>query len=412
MLFYLYFITALCFVAAKNEEYKGYKVYNIALLSQNQQEHISELKNDLVDFWRRPNFQYGVVGKAMVPPSLFNWFEEKLEEFGIEKDVYIEDVYEFLTKEESKSKSSADNPESGSFDVKRYHSYDDIIAYLRTLQTKYPNAKIELVEYGITEQKRPIVYLKVTGNTNTAAEKPIIVVESGIIPRDWVTIPAALNIVEKILGEQRFLNGLEWIVVPVLNPDGYEYTRSNLRLWEKSRSTSSHLGAICPGVNLNRNFDMDWLRFDSSSSPCSPIYGGGGPFSETETEMIRHIIDRNGSKVKLYLSLQNNGGYISYPWNYERAANGMFVQNHRLGLRMVNAMSETYNVNVGSFLFDRASGTSSDYARDRGVLYTFNIDVVQRENGVVIAEEDVGSIVDDVWKAVVVAADEMIRLYV
>ncbi|KAJ8721057.1 hypothetical protein PYW08_006522 [Mythimna loreyi] len=411
MLFYLYFISAFCyFVAAKNEDYKGYKVYNIELRNQNQQELISELKDNLIDFWTRPSFQYDVIGKAMVPPILFDWFEKKLEEFGINKDVYIEDVYEFLTKEESRTKSSEGIPESG-FNITRYHTYDEILTYLRTLQTKYPNAKVELVEYGVTELNRPIVYLRITSNTNTAVEKPIVVIESGIIPRDWITVPAALNIVEQVLSEQRFLNGLEWIVVPVLNPDGYEYTWTNLRLWVKSRSTSSHLGAICPGVNLNRNLDMDWLRFDSSSSPCSTLYGGVEPFSETETQMIRHILEKNGSKVKLYLSLQNRGGYISYPWNYENAASGMLIQHHLLGLRMVNSMSEAYNLNLGSVIFDRASGTSSDYARAKGVLYTYNIDVVQRDTGVLIPEEDVSGIVDDVWKAVVVAADEMIRLY-
>lgn len=168
---------------------------------------------------------------------------------------------------------------------------------------------------------------------------------------------------------------------------------------------------VCPGVNLNRNFDLDWLHFDSSSSPCSHLYGGTEPFSEVETEMIRNIINSNGSKVKLYISLQNNGGYISYPWNYERAASGMFRQHHLLGLDMINAMNGAYVANVGSVIFDRASGTSIDYAREKGVLYTFNVDIVQSENGVVIAEEDIGGIVDDVWKAVAVAANEMIRLY-
>lgn len=170
------------------------------------------------------------------------------------------------------------------------------------------------------------------------------------------------------------------------------------------------MGLVCPGVNLNRNFDLDWLHFDSSSSPCSHLYGGTEPFSEIETNMIRYIIESSGSKVKLYISLQNNGGFVTYPWSYERAASGMFRHHHLLGLNMVRSMNEPYNLGVGSVMFDRASGTSADFARDKEVLYTFNIDVIQRDNGVIIAEEDIGGIVDDVWKAVAVAAEEMIRL--
>lgn len=168
---------------------------------------------------------------------------------------------------------------------------------------------------------------------------------------------------------------------------------------------------ICPGVNLNRNFDLDWLHFDSSSSPCSHVYGGIEPFSEIETKMIRTIIDTEGAKIKLYISLQNNGGYISYPWNYERAASGMFRNHHLLALDMIKVMNGEYVANVGSVIFDRSSGTSIDYARQKEVLYTFNIDIEQGDNGVIIAEDDVGVIVDDVWKAVAVAVDEMIRLY-
>lgn len=37
--------------------------------------------------------KYNVVGKAMVPPSHTDWFEERLEEIGVAKDIYIEDVY-------------------------------------------------------------------------------------------------------------------------------------------------------------------------------------------------------------------------------------------------------------------------------------------------------------------------------
>jgi murein tripeptide amidase MpaA len=44
--------------------------------------------------------------------------------------------------------------------------------------------------------------------------------------------------------------------VPVVNPDGYEYTHTEDRLWRKSRSR--HNGDRCIGVDLNRNFDFHW----------------------------------------------------------------------------------------------------------------------------------------------------------
>lgn len=38
--------------------------------------------------------------------------------------------------------------------------------------------------------------------------------------------------------------------LPVVNPDGYEYTHTIDRLWRKNRKGSG----TCSGVDLNRNF--------------------------------------------------------------------------------------------------------------------------------------------------------------
>lgn len=40
-------------------------------------------------------------------------------------------------------------------------------------------------------------------------------------------------------------------IVPVLNPDGYEYTHTQDRMWRKNRAS---YGGECVGVDLNRNF--------------------------------------------------------------------------------------------------------------------------------------------------------------
>lgn len=64
------------------------------LTSQEQQDSFHQLKTDIVDYWIKPNFKYGITGLAMLPPSQFDWFEERLEELNVEKDILIEDVYE------------------------------------------------------------------------------------------------------------------------------------------------------------------------------------------------------------------------------------------------------------------------------------------------------------------------------
>lgn len=181
-------------------------------------------------------------------------------------------------------------------------------------------------------------------------------------------------------------------------------------MWTKNRSIKSNLGFICPGVHINRNFEVHWGVSDSSSSPCSHLFAGVEPFSETEALLIKHLIKEYNRRISLYISLQNSGGFVSYPWQYERAASGMFRQHHLLAMDMVAAMNDDYSLDVGwSALGDRASGTGADYARMNGILYPLNIDVVQRgDDGVNIPEEEIVSVIEDVWRAIEVAVDKVL----
>lgn len=40
-------------------------------------------------------------------------------------------------------------------------------------------------------------------------------------------------------------------ILPVMNPDGYEYSHTKDRMWRKNRAWH---GGQCVGVDLNRNF--------------------------------------------------------------------------------------------------------------------------------------------------------------
>ncbi|XP_072945694.1 carboxypeptidase B-like [Epargyreus clarus] len=396
----------------------SYKVYNIKLHSQYQEDNFHLLKSDLIDYWRKPSLKHNVVGKAMVPPSHFDWFEGQLEKLGVDRDIFVEDVYEYLIAKDTSRRQSSRNITDieNDFDIYNYNRYDEILDYITELEYKYINStqvSFSVVEAGETDEGRSLVYFKIKA-ANSSDEIPVAVVESGIIPREWITVPSALNIVEKLLNEDQrnLIENFEWIIIPVLNPDGYEYTHTNLRLWTKNRSIRSNLGLICPGVNINRNFDISWLVSDSSSSPCSHLYSGVDAFSEPEARFIKDILEEYGDRMRLYVSLQNSGasdGFVSYPWQYERAASGMFRQHHLLGLDMVKAINGTYKLDVGfSALGDRASGTSSDYAMEAGVLYTFNIDVPQSDDGVSIPVEEIIDVVEDVWRAVETAAVRLV----
>lgn len=49
--------------------------------------------------------------------------------------------------------------------------------------------------------------------------------------REWVTLPPSLYAIQKLVvdvTESDLLNNYDWIVMPVANPDGYEWSRTNV----------------------------------------------------------------------------------------------------------------------------------------------------------------------------------------
>ncbi len=52
------------------------------------------------------------------------------------------------------------------------------------------------------------------------------------------------------------VDSYEWYFLPVANPDGYEYTFTNERLWRKTRTLTG--SAFCPGADPNRNWDSNF----------------------------------------------------------------------------------------------------------------------------------------------------------
>jgi murein tripeptide amidase MpaA len=87
------------------------------------------------------------------------------------------------------------------------------------------------------------------------------------------------------------------VVAPLLNPDGYEYSRTTNRFWRKNR-TKNKDGSV--GTDLNRNWGEKWGFIGASQNPISDIYCGRGPESEPEVKnVVRYIMSLNNRAAGL-----------------------------------------------------------------------------------------------------------------
>ncbi|KRY67046.1 Carboxypeptidase A2, partial [Trichinella pseudospiralis] len=216
------------------------------------------------------------------------------------------------------------NFSSKDFDLGEYHTYDEIIEYMKMISYQYPNwTKLISVGYSF---------------------------EGRIHSREWISVSSAVFIIGQLVKQynlntnlRRLLSKTSWIILPVFNPDGYEFTWNGDRLWRKSRSKYEiPLFNPCVGVDLNRNFDMDFGGFGSSSNPCSNVYHGRHSFSEPETRAVMRYLSKMQDKIKACISLHsfsqlwlmpygNEQGH--YPTNYKemvKLANGAVKQLRRV----------------------------------------------------------------------------------
>lgn len=102
--------------------------------------------------------------------------------------------------------------------------------------------------------------------------------------------------------------------LPVMNPDGYQFTWDDDRLWRKNR----RVGCNCFGVDLNRNYDWLW-GVGSGSSPleCSDTFRGPEAASEPETQAVQNYVMSlvgNGVQFETFLTFHTYGYYWLVPY--------------------------------------------------------------------------------------------------
>jgi len=362
------------------ETFHDHKVVRIQVQSQHHLNFLYDqfLNNVTLDFWIEP----GVVGRNVdlrLSPDQWTWFSEELNSRGIPHYTFIENVQELLDRQLQRNEGVTTS--FGDIDFSVYHTYEEIIEWVKSLPVTYPDL-VTLVTIGHSYEGRELLAVKIRSNRGPA-DKPAIWFNGGIHAREWISPATVIYMLGHLLEDYdtddsvtRLIDGLEIFVLPVFNTDGYVFTWSGNRMWRKTRTPNP--GSTCIGTDPNRNWDFEWGGAGTSPLPCSDSYHGPRPFSEIEVSSVGLFI-ANAGNFKGYIDFHAYGQLWMSPWGYTAA----LPQDHNLlnlvNARCANAIASVHGTQyrygpIATTIY-LASGSSVDYTYNAGVLYSFAVEL-------------------------------------
>jgi murein tripeptide amidase MpaA len=266
-----------------------------------------------------------------------------------------------------------------------YHSYADVESGLRSLERGI--AKVQSI--GVSVEGRQIWAIKISDDPNTNdPSKPDILFVGCHHAAEWISVEVPLyiaaNLVQRYTTDtstRTLIDNAEIWIVPVLNPDGFEYSRSNPinRFWRKNRRDN---GDGTFGVDINRNYGYQWgLDTDTSGtsgSSWAPDYRGPIEFSEPETRAMRDLISSPSNEFKALITYHSFSQLVLYPWGYTNEPAPDSGQMNVLAKNMAELVHSVqgagYTVKQASRLY-LASGDLTDWAYGTKRIPSFTIEL-------------------------------------
>lgn len=261
----------------------------------------------------------------------------------------------------------------------KYHRYTVIDNFVKCLAAEYPD-KAQRFQIGTSYEGRKMNLLRISNNLRSV--KRAVWIDGGIHAREWASPSAVTYLMNELLQNSNqysdILNKYDIYILPLANPDGYEYSHAKDRLWRKTRS--KHRGRGCVGVDPNRNWGYHWAGKGASGDPCDETFYGPHAFSEPETDAIQKFIMARQGTWDLYLTFHSYGQYILYPWGYARRDTLDKKDLHNLGVKGAQAVrslsGRKYSVGSAAKMLYPAAGGSDDWAKgSAGIKYSYTIEL-------------------------------------
>lgn len=249
-----------------------------------------------------------------------------------------------------------------------YHTYDELVAELRTAATDHA-AITSLSSIGASYEGRDLPIIKISDNAATDEAEPEVLFTCNMHAREHLTTEMCLHIVRRFTdgyGTDQTVTGFvdtrEIYVVPTQNPDGAEFDISGgeYQGWRKNRQPNGD-GSV--GTDQNRNFAYRWgCCGGSSESPGAEDYRGPAPASAPEVRAVQAFVDSRVvggvQQLKGHIDFHTFSELVLWPFGYtfDQVTEGMTQQEYdrfrTIGEQMAASNGYTPDQSSGLYITD------------------------------------------------------------
>ena len=328
--------------AGQPRGFDGHQVVKIEVADEAQLEVLRALDaaSRDIEIWSEV-LRVGVI-EARVSPEQ----RSKLDASGLKYTVHIEDLQAHI------NEMYADR--GGGF-LDTYRSYNEHMTFLSDLAAQYPTLA-QTIDLGQSVEGRTLRAIRITGpgtgkvgllyhgaqHGNEGQGAMLVAYTANHLLTNYATDPEI----------QWLVDNVEWYLLPIMNPDGYEiYGRFNAN-----------------EVDLNRN----WGGPGSGEDPAGT--GGPYPFSEPETTALRDFLLAHPN-VRLHLDLHATASWFMWPWGHKWEHTRHHELYYSVGVEVRGLISAAggYDYDIGSSreVSYFISGGSVDYSYGDLGLWAF-----------------------------------------